>query len=58
MKKTKVRFNTVNGSYEQGYIDGYLSGGSFDAYAIVILGSLIKLINIKMLEVIDNDTEV
>ncbi len=58
MKKTKVRFKTIEGSYEHGYIDGYLSGGSFDAYAIVILGSLIKLINIKMLEVIDNDTEV
>lgn len=57
MKKTKVKFKTLEGTIEHGYIDGYLPGSSIDAYAIVILGSQIKLINIKMLEVIGNEVE-
>ena len=50
MNKTRVKFKD-----DIGYIEGFLPGNGVNAYAIVVFGKRIKLVNIQSLEVKGNE---
>ena len=52
MNKTRVKHKD-----RVGYIEGFLPGNGVNAYAIVVFGKSIELLDIRSLEVIGNEVQ-
>lgn len=50
MSKTKIKYEG-----EIGYIEGYLPGNGLKAYAIVVISKKIQLVDIRLLEILENE---